>query len=261
MLFDMHIVEFKKRLLSSLLNPMRAQTYVGVINCCVVILIVTITLMLSTSARAQLAKPDSLRSALMMTTNDTLKVIILTRLTEYYSETNPDSSFAYGNELARVANRLSYKLDEANAQLLMGYALLNKGIYPRSLRTLLSGLAIADSPESDQIKMPHKYYSQMSLFGTQFNIETPRLGTVMMACHFLGILYTNANDYNKALEFLSRGLDAAMQTKNDGYMALIYSAMGRIHRSMNNNDSALLYLEKAYRLVAKPCPIISGPWR
>ena len=230
---------------------MRAHTYVGVVNCCVVILAVTIILLLSTTARAQSAKPDSLRSALMMTTNDTLKVVILTRLTEYYSETNPDSSFTYGNELARVANRLSYKLDEANAQLLMGYALLNKGIYPRSLRALLSGLAIAENPESDKIKLPHKYYGQMDIFGTLFNIETQRLSTVMMACHFLGILYSNANDYNKALDFLSRSLDAAMQTKNDGYMALVYSTIGRIHRSMNNNDSALHCLENAYRLTAK----------
>src|SRR4026208_2212601 len=83
-------------------------------------------------AQPQLAKPDSLRSALRLTTNDTLKIVILTKLTEYYSETNPDSSFAYANELARVANRLSYKLDEASAQLMMGYALLNKRNYPRS---------------------------------------------------------------------------------------------------------------------------------
>ena len=54
-----------------------------------------------------------------MTTNDTLKIVILTRLTDYYSETNPDSSYAYGNELARVANRLSFKLDEAHALCLI----------------------------------------------------------------------------------------------------------------------------------------------
>ncbi|HMG94214.1 MAG TPA: tetratricopeptide repeat protein, partial [Chryseolinea sp.] len=244
------MVVFKKRLCSDLLNPMRAHTYVGVVSRFVVILHVTIILMLSTTARAQSAKPDSLRSALMMTTNDTLKIVILTRLTEYYSETSPDSSFAYSNELARVANRLSYKLEEANAQLMMGYALLNNGNYPRSLRALLSGLGIAENPKSDKIKLPHKYYRQMSLFGTPFNIETQRLNTVMMACHFLGILYSNTDDHNKALEFLSRALDAAMQTKNDGYTALVYSVKGRIYRSMNNNDSALHCLLKAYRLTA-----------
>jgi two-component system NtrC family sensor kinase len=220
-------------------------------NCCVVILVATIILMLPTAARAQSAKPDSLRLALTMTTNDTLKVVILTRLIEYYSETSPDSSFVYSNELARVANRLSYKLDEANAQLMIGYALLNKGNYPRSLRAILAGLAIAENPESDEIKLPRKYYRQMTLFGTPFNIETQRLSTVMMACHFLGILYSNAEDYNKAFDFLSRALATAMETKNDGYLALVYSAMGRIHRSKNNNDSALHYLVKAYRLTAK----------
>ena len=245
------MVVFKKRLRSDLLNPTRTRTYVGVVNCCVVILVVTIILMLSTTASAQSAKPDSLKSALRLTTNDTLKVVILTRLTEYYSETSPDSSIAYGNELARVANGLSYKLDEANAQLLTGYALLNKGIYPRSLRALLSGLSIAEKPESDLIRLPHKYYSQMTVFGTPFNIETQRLSTVMMACHFLGILYSNADDYNKALDYLTRALDAAMQTKNDGYVALVYSAIGRIHRNMNNNDSALHFLEEAYRLTAQ----------
>ena len=129
--------------------------------------------------------------------------------------------------------------------------MLNKGNYPRSLRALLSGLAIAENPESDKIKLSHKYYSQMNFFGTPFNIETQRLNTVMMACHFLGILYSNAEDHRKALDFLSRALDVAIQTKNDGYMALVYSAMGRIYRSMNNNDSALLCLVNAYKLTAK----------
>ena len=134
----------------------------------------------------------------MTTTNDTLKIVILTRLMEYYSETSPDSSYDYGNELTRVANRLSYKLDEAYAQLMMGYALLNKGSYPRSLRALLSGLAIAENPESDKIKLSHKYYSQMKFFGTPFNIETQRLNTVMSACYFLGILYYNADDHRQS---------------------------------------------------------------
>ena len=91
---DMHmVVVFNKRLRSDLLTSILAKTYVGSINCCVVILAVTTVLMLSTTARAQWAKPDSLRSALTMTTNDTLKIVILTRLTEYYSETRPDSAF------------------------------------------------------------------------------------------------------------------------------------------------------------------------
>jgi hypothetical protein len=170
-------IVFKKRLRS---DPLRAQTYVGVVNCWVVIVAVTTGLMLSTTARAQ---PDSLRSALMMTTNDTLKIVVLTRLAEYYCETSPDSSYAYCNELARVANHLSYKLDEAHAQLMIGYALLNKGNYPRSLRALLSGLAIAGDPESDKIKLSHRYYSQMTLFLTPFNTDTQRLNTVMVACH------------------------------------------------------------------------------
>ena len=187
----------------------------------------------------------------MTTTNDTLKIVILTRLMEYYSETSPDSSYDYGNELTRVANRLSYKLDEAYAQLMMGYALLNKGNYPRSLRALLSGLAIAENPESDKIKLSHKYYSQMKFFGTPFNIDTQRLNTVMSACYFLGVLYYNADDHPKALEFLSRALDAAIQTKNDGFMAIAYSSMGRIYRSRNNYDSALHVLVNAYRLTAK----------
>ena len=113
----MHMVVFNKRLRSDLLTPILAKTYVGLVNCYVVIFVVTTVLMLSSTARAQLAKPDSLRSALTITTNDTLKIVLLTKLTDYYSETNPDSSFAYANELARVANRLSFKLDEAHARV------------------------------------------------------------------------------------------------------------------------------------------------
>ncbi|HEY5919139.1 MAG TPA: ATP-binding protein [Chryseolinea sp.] len=228
------------------------QKYVRAAVRCVCALTFTAGVMSSPAVKAQfVANPDSLKAVLRATRNDTLKIVALTRLAEYYSETNPDSSYAYSNELASVANRLSHKLDEAHAQLILGYALLNKGNYPRSLRTLLSGLAIAENPESDKIKLSHKYYSQMNFFGIPFDIETQRLNTVMMACHFLGILYSNAEDHRKALEFLLRALDTAIQTKNDAYMALVYSAMGRIYRSMNNNDSALHVLVNAYRLTAK----------
>jgi len=228
------------------------QKYVRAAVRCVCALTITAGVMWSPTAKAQfLANADSLKAVLRATTNDTLKIVILTRLTEDYCEVNSDSTYTYGTELVGVARRLSYKLDEAHAHCLLGYAMLNQGNYPRSLRALLAGLAIAENPESDKIKLPHTYYSQMNFFGIPFDIENQRLNTVMMVYHFLGILYNNADDHRKALEFFSRSVDVAKQTKNDGYIAMVYSAVGRIYRSMNNNDSALHFLVNAYKLSAK----------
>jgi signal transduction histidine kinase len=133
---------------------------------------------------------------------------------------------------------------------MMGYALLNSGNYPRSLRASLSGLAIAEDPESGKTLLPEKYYAQMYLFGTRVNVNTQRLNTIMVANYFLGIMYTNVN-LHKALAFLSRSLDIAVQTENHGYLALVYSAMGRIYRNLGNNDSAMICAINAYELASQ----------
>ena len=99
---------------------------------------------------AQQAFIDSFRREANITNNDTIQLILLRNIARSYSELNPDSSFFYGEKALKVARKLNLKLDEASALREMGYALLNKPNYPRSLQTLLSSMAILENPKSEQ---------------------------------------------------------------------------------------------------------------
>jgi len=207
-------------------------------------------LCLALAANAQQSVVDSLRAALGATTNDTIKVVLLANLTEVYSEISPDSSYNYSIALLNLARKLSFRLNEANAQSFMAYAYLNNGDFPRSLRTLLSALAITEDPESESRVLPRKYYAQMIFWGTRPNFNTPRINAMYETLFILGILYSNVN-YSKALDFMKQALRLAEDTGNRGYVGAIYSGLSRVYMYMNKPDSALHFGMAAYELLKR----------
>src|ERR1700689_479348 len=106
---------------------------------------------------------DSLKHAINLTENDTLKLILFTRLTDAYTEIKPDSAYYYAKALSNLSQKLNLKLNEAYGLDQMSYALLNLGDYPRSLQTFLSAFAIADDPKNEKNILPKKYLNPTSL--------------------------------------------------------------------------------------------------
>src|SRR6202035_3592262 len=100
---------------------------------CILFLIITVKF-----DTAQARYIDSLQNNLKITQNDTMKLMQLIALAEVYSETKPDSSFYFTEQLLTVSQKLKFRLHEAYAYSQMAYALLNMGNYPRSLQILLS---------------------------------------------------------------------------------------------------------------------------
>ena len=100
-------------------------------------------LILVTHSKAQQPYIDRLRHEIAISQNDTVKIVLFKAIAEEYSEIKPDSSFYFAEHLLTVARKLNFKLNEADALTLMGYAFLNMVNYPMSLQTLLSALAIS----------------------------------------------------------------------------------------------------------------------
>jgi hypothetical protein len=57
----------------------------------------------------------------------------------------------------KVARKLDLKLDEGSALREMGYSLLNRANFPRSLQTLLTCMAILENPKSEQKVLVGKF--------------------------------------------------------------------------------------------------------
>jgi two-component system, NtrC family, sensor kinase len=206
-----------------------------------------ILLVISVCGRAEQPNIDSLRTEIQNARNDTLKLVLLSIMSEAYAEISPDSSYYYGNQLAILSRTLKFRLNEAEGELRMGYALLNMVNYPRSLQAFLSALAVAEDPASERNVLPWKYLKQ-----TPFNeANMPRLNVLTEIHHLLGILYGNANNYSKDIYHEMQALRITEQTGNLPYMSLIYSAMGRVYLATNRQDSALYCGKKAYELAVQ----------
>src|SRR5215831_18836917 len=94
------------------------------------------------------AQPDSidgLKREIELTSDDTTLFICLDALAGAYLETKPDSSLYYVEKALATARKLNLKIYEAFTLGKKGYAQLNKGNYPGSLRSFLSAIEIADN--------------------------------------------------------------------------------------------------------------------
>ncbi len=86
---------------------------------------------------AQQTQIDGLHQQVSITQNDTLKLILFGKLSNTFTEINPDSAYYYSEKMLSLAKKFDFQLEEVHALAEMGYALLNMGNYPRSLQTLL----------------------------------------------------------------------------------------------------------------------------
>ena len=100
-------------------------------------------------ASAQQSLIDSFHKQISITTSDTNKLVMTRMIARIYSEINADSAYYYANKTLELARKLKLRLVEASATREMAYALMNMGNYPRSLQTILSALAIAQDPKSE----------------------------------------------------------------------------------------------------------------
>ena len=202
-------------------------------------------LFLMTAVVGQQAYIDSLKHQVAIAENDTIRMIRLRTLTRFYSEIYPDSAFAYSEKLLAVAQKLNFKLDEANAYREMGYALMNMGNYPRSLQTLLVAIKIAEDPKSEK-KILTGDYQEDALIDRKAPATNQRLTELAFVYQILGILYTNTINYDKALSQHLKAKQTAEQSGNVPLQSIINMTLSRAYLSVKKRDSALITLEKAY---------------
>src|SRR5207344_3013545 len=182
---------------------------------------------------------DSLFLELKTIHNDTLKLLPLANIAESYAEIKPDSAFYYSEIELNLAKLLKCKLNEANALIQMGYALTNLSDYPKSLQSYLSALAIAEDISSEdhvieEIQPDLKEYTFRPV-----PVHIIRLGILAKAHRYIGILYSNTNNYKKELSQYLQDLELTQQTGNGNELCLAYVGLGRTYLALGMPDSAL----------------------
>ena len=188
---------------------------------------------------------DSLKHEVEISNNDTMRYVLLDVLARVYQETKPDSSYYYSKKSLEVARKLKIKLAEAATLGKIGYALQNMGNYPASLKAYLSAIEIAGDPESAK-DVPAPKYLQLLALNPQLKGPVLRIATLSFLHGFTGILYENANDYEKELYHLRYAREYSEQIKDTSSLSTLYYILGRVYLSLQKNDSAFIFLQKAY---------------
>lgn len=198
------------------------------------------------SISAQQVNLDSLKAELSLSKNDTATLFILAKITDAYSEINFDSVQVYAEKLVEITKKLNLLLDQTTALSNIGYALMNKGNYSRALQYLIKTFTIVEDPVSEKNVLPSQYPPIDEFSDRTLSPRMQRLMTLSRTMQYAGILYFNAGNFKKAIEYYKSSLQVPEQTGNYRLLSITYATMGRTYLAMKKNDSALYYLQKAY---------------
>ncbi|HMG92813.1 MAG TPA: hypothetical protein VK589_22300, partial [Chryseolinea sp.] len=195
---------------------------------------------------AQQFQIDSLQREAKITQNDTLRLVWLRTIARIYAEINPDSSYYYAEQSLQLSRKLNLKLDEANALREMGYAFLNRGNYPRSLKTLLSAMQILEDPKSEKNVLIGKFPGDDVTSDRTASPHAQRASEIAFAHQVLGVLYANSNNYEKSLYHHLQGRQKGEQSGNLIVQSFINLTLNRVYLQLGKNDSAMMSIQTAY---------------
>jgi signal transduction histidine kinase len=210
-------------------------------------LLISFIFAVAVSLSAQTNFIDSLRHVEETANNDTVRYQQFDILSVVYAETKPDSSLHYAEKALEIARNLKLKLNEALMLGRIGYAQQNMGNYPRALHSYLPAITIAENPDNEKNILYGDYlkYEQMSPRPTAFAFRIYTLGFLHL---FTGILYENANLYEKEQYHLRLAKECTEQITDSVHLAEVYYILGRVYLELKKLDSAFIYEQKASAL-------------
>ena len=195
---------------------------------------------------AQHSYIDTFHQQISTVQNDTSKLVLTRMVTRLYSEINSDSAYRYAKITLGQAQKLKLRLVEASALREIGYALMNMGDYPRSLQVLLSALAIAQDPKSEQGAITGNYPGDDPLSNHTATPHAQRLAELGFIHQITGVLYGNMFNNEKAMDYHREAVRLAVESGNIPLQSVINMTMARTYLNLKKADSALLIEQKAY---------------
>jgi signal transduction histidine kinase len=194
-------------------------------------------------------RADSLKKLYQPGSADTVLLPVITQLTEFYSETQPDSSLKYAELLMVEAKKRGYQIDYGLGLIYKAYALTNKGNYPAALKIYQDALKYLDNKDIESKVLPARFYQDNEFAWSNADAKQMRLSLLGMTNQFLGILYGNTNNAEKELQHYHKSIDILKAIKSQRGLLVTYLTLGRVYLSLHKTDSALMAEEYAYKLV------------
>ena len=193
---------------------------------------------------AQQGNPDSLRNALAIAKNDSMRFDITRHIYRYYEETNRDSALSYATLQLLLARRNHQKLYEGGALVNQGYQLIGMGRYAESLQCLLNAFTIAENPQNDNVK-------NWPLLTSSLFKGNRRLALLAFTHHIFGNLMSATQNTSQEIFHYKEAVRISKEIGHAVRQLMTTMNLGRSYTSINMLDSALIFEKEAEQLVAK----------
>lgn len=220
---------------------------------------ISVFLISSVIAQAQVEIRDSLLKRLPSAREDTGKVMLLLRIADTYENNNQDSSVYYLEKSKRLSGLLKFKPGMYHYYAQNFIVSFTKGNYDLAKLHANEALAIArELNDSNFIintlantgiiyQYTGQFDKQLDYFLQALKLLENRNEKEKLPGMYKNIAdaYYNLRQYRKSIEFCFLSLKLREETISNTFPNRLYATMGQCYASLKNTDSALYYYKKA----------------
>ena len=211
---------------------------------------------------AQDVRTDSLKTILLSSEDDTLKINILNVLADHLNRSQPSKTIEYGNEARVLAEELNFEKGLAFALKNIGQGYFNQGNYVEALLNWEQSLRIFESVHNESaaanllsnLGSTHFYmgnevkavdYLLRSLTVSEKIGDSLRMATCLMN---IGAMYsTIPGNIDNSLPYFHRALSICESIKYVAGIGMVSFNLGDFYFQKEHYDSALFYFEKSLK--------------
>ncbi|WP_066831071.1 tetratricopeptide repeat-containing sensor histidine kinase [Rufibacter ruber] len=184
--------------------------------------ILVLLFFLAGQAVAQQSVVDSLQTLVQKTPSDSLKVVLLNKISEQYTKFDPEKAVATGQQAEKLATRLHFLSGQAAALNYQGVGYMNLSEYGKAMRCHQRALQIRRELKDS-------------------------LGMVSSLVNLGNVNFRN-NDFDKSMVRYQEGLVIAEKIGDKLGMSRLYNNMGSIYEDRGDNEGALAHFLKAAKM-------------
>jgi len=173
-------------------------------------------------AQAQNTETDSLKRLLIITKEDTSRVLIYEGLSYAYQYAYPDTAFHYALKGLQLARKINDPKGEAYCINALGNVYYTTGDYNKALETYLQALKIRE-----------RLHDERAIAVTYSNI---------------GNVYSDQGEHRQAISYISKTKQFDEKIKDSSGLLIDLFNLGSIYNLLKNTDSALFYTQRAYEI-------------
>ena len=166
-------------------------------------------------------KIDSLKQQLILAKDDSGRISIMEGIGFNYEALNIDSSLKYTQSALAYARKHGYILAEARVMASLSSALRQQGKFAEAMDLLFKSLKIA--------------------------LENNFTYDIARAYRRLGVVYSDLENYPKAVGYLLKAADIDEKSSNNKSAAIDHERVGEAYEKMNKLDSAAFHVDIAFK--------------